>query len=89
MTGQTLAQFRILEKTAEGGMGVVYRALDTRLGRTVAIKVLHPETLGDPERTQRFIQEARTASADRCRLVACWRRIRPGQPPVPMGVPMS
>jgi eukaryotic-like serine/threonine-protein kinase len=44
-------------------MGVVYRALDTNLGRTVAIKVIRPEALGDPERKQRFVQEARTASA--------------------------
>ena len=63
MTGETLAHFRILEKIAEGGMGVVYRALDTNLGRTVAIKVIHPQALGDPERKQRFVQEARTASA--------------------------
>ena len=63
MTGKTLAHFRILEKIAEGGMGVVYRALDTNLGRTVAIKVIHPEALGNAERKQRFVQEARTASA--------------------------
>jgi serine/threonine protein kinase len=44
-------------------MGVVYRARDTRLGRTVAIKLLRPEVVADPARTQRFVQEARAASA--------------------------
>src|SRR5262245_45416925 len=43
-------------------MGVVYRARDTRLGRTVAIKVLRPDASTDPERTRRFLQEARAAS---------------------------
>ena len=44
-------------------MGVLYRARDTRLGRTVAIKLLRPETVADPERARRFLQEARAASA--------------------------
>jgi len=63
MQGRRLAHFQILAKIAEGGMGVVYRAHDTRLGRAVAIKVIHPEALGDPERKRRFILEAQTASA--------------------------
>ena len=63
MIGQTVGHFRIIEKAGEGGMGVVYRAHDTRLGRTVAIKVIRAEALGDPERKRRFVQEARTASA--------------------------
>ena len=63
MSGETLGRFEILDKLGEGGMGVLYRARDTRLGRTVAIKLLHPEVVADPERTRRFLQEARAASA--------------------------
>ncbi len=66
MTGTTISSishYKILEKIGEGGMGVVYRARDTHLDRTVAIKVLRPETVGDPERKRRFVQEAKAASA--------------------------
>jgi len=63
MIGQTLGHYRIVEKLGDGGMGVVYRARDTRLDRTVAIKVLRPEALSDPERKRRFEQEAKSASA--------------------------
>jgi serine/threonine protein kinase len=61
--GQTLGPYRIEEKLGEGGMGTVYRAADTRLGRPVAIKVLRAETAGDAERKGRFFQEARAASS--------------------------
>src|ERR1041385_7845067 len=63
MIGSTLAHYRIDTKLGEGGMGVVYRARDTRLDRTVAIKVLPRQVVADPERKRRFVQEARAASA--------------------------
>jgi serine/threonine protein kinase len=61
--GAKLAHYNILEKLGEGGMGVVYKARDTQLDRFVAIKVLPPEKLANPDRKLRFIQEAKSASA--------------------------
>ena len=63
MIDQTLLHYRILEKIGEGGMGVVYKALDTHLDRPVAIKVLPPDKVQDADRRQRFVQEAKAASA--------------------------
>ena len=63
MTGQALGHFLIVEKIGEGGMGIVYKARDTRLDRFVAIKVLPPEKVADPSRKARFVQEAKSASA--------------------------
>jgi len=63
LSGETLGHFEILDKLGEGGMGVLYRARDSRLGRTVAIKLLRPAAVADPERTRRFVQEARAVSA--------------------------
>ena len=63
MIGRTIAHFEILDKLGEGGMGVVYKARDSHLDRFVAIKVLPPERVADPERKRRFVQEAKAASA--------------------------
>jgi serine/threonine protein kinase/dienelactone hydrolase len=63
MIGKTLGHYRIVEKIGAGGMGVVYKALDTRLDRPVAIKVLSAEKVADSNRKRRFVQEAKAASA--------------------------
>jgi serine/threonine protein kinase len=63
MVGSTVLHYQFLEKLGSGGMGDIYKALDTRLNRYVAIKVLTTAAAGDPERRRRFIQEAQAASA--------------------------
>ncbi len=61
--GRALLHYRILDKLGEGGMGVVWKAVDTTLDREVAIKVLHGEVADDPERLSRFTREARAVAA--------------------------
>lgn len=63
MIGQTLGHYRIEMKLGEGGMGVVYKAHDTHLDRSVAIKILPHDRVADAERKRRFVQEAKAASA--------------------------
>ncbi len=61
--GTTLSHYKILAELSRGGMGIVYRAMDTKLDREVAIKVLPPELVSDAERRRRFVQEAKAAAS--------------------------
>lgn len=63
MIGRTICHYEILEQVGEGGMGTVYKALDTKLKVHRALKFIHPHLVSDPDFKQRFIQEAQSASS--------------------------
>jgi serine/threonine protein kinase len=63
LVGRTLGHYQINAAIGAGGMGEVYRATDTKLGRDVALKILPPDVASDPERLARFQREARAVAA--------------------------
>src|SRR2546427_3961866 len=73
MIGESIAHYRITSKLGEGGMGAVYRATDTKLGREVAIKILPDSFAHDPDRLARFTREAQVlASLNHANIAAIY-----------------
>ena len=69
-------RYRLVELIGQGGMATIFRATDTQLGRDVAVKLLRPEYLQDPDFSSRFRQEAQAAASSRSSTTA---RIRPAR----------
>jgi eukaryotic-like serine/threonine-protein kinase len=63
LAGRTVGHYQVVSELGQGGMGKVYQAQDRLLGRTIALKVLPPELVNDPERKRRLLREAKAASA--------------------------
>jgi serine/threonine protein kinase len=62
VVGRTLSHYKVLEELSRGGMGIVYRAFDLKLDREVALEVLPPELVADPECKRRLVREAKAAA---------------------------
>jgi eukaryotic-like serine/threonine-protein kinase len=76
-TNRRIAHFELLEQLGSGGMAVVYRALDQKLEREVALKLIHDDRIADPTYRARLLREARSAAAVRHPAVATGRVMAP------------